>query len=291
MLPRSGMIHLFNWGEPMLHPKIDQIIQICGRYDLLAFISSNLIHLPQLEPLSLRLLTGVGVSLSGFSDDTYGRIHGKHIKTVLNNINRLYLMAISAKCNWRPHVIWHRYRFNASEMHDAKTYFQNHNMGFNPTIANFGSIDLTMEYLYGENLTTAERERIEQDLYTDYMRDIQQLHKDSNYRCPQWSYLSIDEEANLLLCCGWSNNVSRSVFGSVLEMNAERMQSLKESSPLCTACIQRGIAKFGHSTVKDRLLDDYLANEEDFSAVFTSASDRNMKRDRSMLREKSDLLN
>lgn len=292
MLPRSGMIHLFNWGEPMLHPKIDQIIQTCGRYGLFAFISSNLIYLPTLETLSLRLLTGVGVSLSGFTDDSYGRIHGKRIKTVLDNINRLYLMAVSAKCRWRPHVIWHRYRFNEPEMHDARTYCQNHNMGFNPTIANLGSIDLTLEYYYGEKLNASERQRIEQDLYTDYMRDIQQLHQDSKkYRCPQWSYLSIDEEANLLLCCGWSNNVSQSVFGSVLEMDAENMQSLKESSPLCTACIQRGIAKFGHSTVKDRFLDDYLANEKEFSAVLRSGSDGSLKKDRSMLREKSYLPN
>ncbi len=291
MLPRSRMIHLFNWGEPMLHPEIDEIIQTCGKHGLFAFISSNLIHLPKLEPLSLRLLTGVGLSLSGFTDDSYGRIHGKRIKTVLDNIHRLYMMAVGAKCQWRPHVIWHRYRFNESEMHDAKTYFQNRNIDFHPTIASLGSIDLAMEYFYGETLEISEKQRIEQDLFTDYMHVLLQLLQDSNYRCPQWSCLSIDEEANLLLCCGWSNKVKPSVFGSVLEMDAEKVQFLKENSALCTECIQSGIAQFGHRNVKDRFLDAYLADEKGFLSALPSANDRSKMSDACALRKKPHLPN
>jgi pyruvate-formate lyase-activating enzyme len=272
MLPQSGMIHLFNWGEPMLHPNIDQIIETCGKYGLFAFISSNLIRLPKLAPLSLRLLTGVGVSLSGFSDATYGRIHGKRIKTVVDNIHRLYLMAVGANCQWRPHVIWHRYRFNESEMPAAKTYFQNRNIEFNPTIACLNGIDLALNYYFDDKLNPAEKQRIEQDLYTDYMRDMHRLLQGGQYRCPQWSYLSMDEDANLLLCCGWSNNVRASVLGSVLEMDAQQIHSLKENSSLCTTCIQRGIAQFGHSSAKDRYLDAYLMNKWSLSSVQASRS-------------------
>lgn len=277
LLPRSRMIHLFNWGEPMLHPKIDRIIQICGRYGLLAFISSNLIYLPKLEPLSLRLLTGVGVSLSGFTEHSYGRIHGKSLKSVLDNINRLYLMAISSNCQWRPHVIWHRYRFNESEMSTAKSYFHNRNIEFNPTIACLNGIDLAMDYYYNGKLDAAERQKIEQDLFTDYMREMHQLLQDDNYRCPQWSYLSIDEDANLLLCCGWSNNVRHSVLGPIFEMNAERVQSLKAKSPLCSMCLQKGIAQFGHRTQKDHLLDEYLKNGERFPSFISSGRVENNK--------------
>jgi pyruvate-formate lyase-activating enzyme len=279
MLPQSGMIHLFNWGEPMLNPNIDQIIQSCGKYGLFAFISSNLIYLPKLDPISLRLLTGVGVSLSGFSDETYGRIHGKRIKKVVDNIHRLYLMAVSANCQWRPHVIWHRYRFNESEMPAAKTYFQNRNIDFNPTIACLNGIDLALNYYFDDKLNPSEKQRIEQDLYTDYMRGMHRLLQGGKYRCPQWSYLSMDEDANLLLCCGWSNKVRAPVFGSVLEMDAEQIQSLKESSPLCTTCIQRGIAQFGHSSAKDRCLDDYLRNKKSISSALASRGCRREKRD------------
>jgi hypothetical protein len=273
MLPQSGMVHLFNWGEPMLHPRIDEIIQTCGKYGLFAFISSNLIYLPKLQSSSLRLLTGVGVSLSGFTDDSYGRIHGKRIQPILNNINRLYVMAVGANCLWRPHVIWHRYRFNEPEMSAARTYFQNRNIGFNPSIACLNGIDLAMDYYFGERLGVEERMRIEQDLFTDYMRDMHQRLKGSNYQCPQWSYLNIDEEGNLLLCCGWSNSVKHSVFGPVLEMKADQIRSLKTDSPLCEKCIQRGIAQFGHSAIKDRLLDDYLLHGKGVSSILPQGND------------------
>lgn len=88
MLPKSGMIHLFNWGEPMLHPHINEIIKICGKYGLGAFISSNLIHLQELEEESLHLLAGIGISLSGFSEASYSRIHGKKLDTVLRKRGR-----------------------------------------------------------------------------------------------------------------------------------------------------------------------------------------------------------
>lgn len=267
MLPSSGIIHLFNWGEPLLHPQINRIIQTCGKYGLFAFISSNLIYLPKLEPDSLRLLTGVGVSLSGFSDNSYGRIHGKNLRAVLDNIDRLYLMAIDAKCRWRPHVLWHRYRFNESEMSTAERFFRNRNIGFQPSIACLNGIDLAMDFYFDKRMDRSERKKIEADLFTEYMREIHHRLRDGKYLCPQWSYLNIDEDANLLLCCGWSTSVRQSVLGSFLEMNEKQIRNLKTTASLCSKCIERGVAQFGHSDLKDRLLDEYLSKGESFESA------------------------
>ena len=267
MLPKSGMIHLFNWGEPMLHPQINDIIKTCGKYGLLAFISSNLIHLPKLQARALRLLTGIGVSLSGFTDDSYRRIHGKKLKTVLENINKLYLMAVKADCRWRPHVIWHRYPFNEREMSVAKKYFWNRGMEFLPSLACLSGIDLTIDYFFDDNMKKAERKKIEQDLYVDYIRYILALSKTDNYECPQWSYLTIDENARLQLCCGWSNTVKQSDLGLLFDFSTKDIKALKRNSPLCSKCISLGIAKFGNSVLKDRLLDVYLSNPEKNTAA------------------------
>ena len=67
LLPISGCIHIFNWGEPTIHPKINEIIGTVGKYGLRAFISSNLIYLPKFNRKSLSILNGIEISLSGFS--------------------------------------------------------------------------------------------------------------------------------------------------------------------------------------------------------------------------------
>lgn len=258
MLPTSRLVSLYNWGEPMLHPQINEIIKTCGKYGLRASISSNLIHLKTLEKRSLHLINSVGVSLSGFSEDSYGRIHGKSFKAVLDNINRLYLMAVMAGSRWRPHIQWHRYRFNEKEMPQAKTYFNNRGMGFCPGVACLNGTDLAMDYFFDNNMSGEDRAKIEEDLFADYLEHVLTLCKSSEYECPQFSYLSIDENANLLLCCGWSNKVKQSVLGPLFDIPVDEIATIKRENELCTKCIQTGIAKFGHTDLRNQLLDDYL---------------------------------
>jgi hypothetical protein len=261
------MIHLFNWGEPMLHPHLNDIIKICGKYGLLAFISSNMTRLQPLDNISLNLLTGVGVSLSGFSDSSYGRIHGKSLRGVLENINKLYLTAVKANCRWRPHILWHRYKFNENEMPVARDYFQNRGIEFHPDVASLNGIDLMMDYLFDNHLQLAEREKIEKDLFVDYLKEILHLSKTRRYSCPQWSYLSIDENVDVLLCCGWSNKVKQSVLGPLFDIPANEIKSMKRNSPLCKKCIQSGIAKFGHNNSRNRLFDEYLSKGKHTSTI------------------------
>ena len=254
LLPKSGCISLFNWGEPFLHPELNEILRIVGKYGLHAYISSNLIYLPELTRESLSVLKGLTISLSGLSQASYGYIYGKQLTTVLRNIDGLQQMLTDAGCEWKPTVNWHRYRFNEIELETAKTYFCKRGVQFYPSVAHLNDIKRTEDYFFGNSLYTSEREKIKNDLFTEYLKQCYLKNSDINYHCPQWSNVVIDENANLLVCCGFSSEVKGVVLGSIFDYDSKNIESVKKSFPFCCKCLEHGFSKYAHKEGNFNLL-------------------------------------
>lgn len=231
----------------MLHPQINEILNRIWEYGLRAFISTNLIHLPELTKKSLSVLQGLTISLSGFTQESYGYIHGRRLTTVLQNIDRLRQMIYRSGCKLKPLINWHRYRFNESELDKAKVYFKQRGITVYPSVAYLNDIKRTQDYFFNHTLAESEKKTIEKDIFTNFLKKSYLDNRDIYYPCPELTWLNIDEHANLLLCCGWSNEVQGSVLGSIFDYDSENIESVKKSSPLCYKCLEQGIAKQLHN--------------------------------------------
>jgi len=68
-------IGLFSWAEPMLHPKLPDLVRIVQEAGISCFLSSNLKHTAECgcpygcNPFSFR------ISASGFTQEVYGHSH------------------------------------------------------------------------------------------------------------------------------------------------------------------------------------------------------------------------
>lgn len=247
LISKSGCITLSNWGEPMLHPEINEILNRIRKYGLRAFISTNLIYLPKLTKESLFVIKELKVSLSGFTQESYGYIHGKRLTSVLQNIDQLQHMIDRSGSKLKLHVHWHRYRFNENELNEAKAYFKQRGINFYASAAYLNDLKRTQDYFFNHTLPESERKTIEKDLFTEFLRKSYLDSRDIHYHCPEWKWLTLDENANLLLCCGWSNEVDGSVLGSLFDYDSENIELVKRSSPLCHKCLEQGIAKWVHN--------------------------------------------
>jgi pyruvate-formate lyase-activating enzyme len=69
-------INLYNWGDPLLHPALGRILDICEQNQYRAIVSTNL-SFPEarVQALTEHAVELLLVSVSGFSPDTYGRNH------------------------------------------------------------------------------------------------------------------------------------------------------------------------------------------------------------------------
>lgn len=236
-------IDLYNWGEPFLNPEINEVLQILKKKKLYANISSNFIVRPDIDKECLPVIRHLNFSLSGFSQDSYGRIHGASLNRVLNNFDNLYAQIRESSPKTSISISWHRYLFNEDEFWGAYRYFNRPGIQFGPRVAYLNDLLELMDFLRGK-LSEDRKKRAEKDIFLDHIRKGVEYckEKSKNYRCPAWDSLVIDETGQLLLCCGITTYDSDHVLGNILEMSAEQIWKSKITDPFCNECLSSGCA-------------------------------------------------
>lgn len=118
-------IDFFNWGEPLLNPQLEDMVQIAGSNRIGTCISSNL-SLPLPDERIKRLLTcgldEIMVSLDGVSQQTYSTYRrGGNYELVLGNMRRIIEMRNTLGLK-KPYVKWRFlvFKFNESEIEKAR---------------------------------------------------------------------------------------------------------------------------------------------------------------------------
>ena len=241
-------ICLYNWGEPFLNPEINDILQILKKKKLYGVISSNFIVRPDIDKECLPVISTLTFSLSGFSQDSYGRIHGASLDKVLNNFEDFYVKIRKYSLKTKIQIAWHRYLFNENEFWDAYRYFNRPGISFSPAIAYLNDLLEMIDFLEG-GLPEDRKKQAEKDLFLNHIRKDIAYHKkkSKSYRCPAWDFLVIDETGQLSLCCGVTRYDSEHVLGNILEMSAEEIWKSKFSNPLCNKCLSSGLARWAYN--------------------------------------------
>lgn len=244
----TSPISLYNWGEVFLNPKINDILRILKNKKLKANISSNFIVVPDIDKELLPVIDNVNFSLSGFSQDSYGRIHGASLNKVLNNFDNFYEYIHKFSPKTIISISWHRYLFNEKEFWDAYKYFNRPGIFIGPGIAYLADGVKMRDFLRGR-LSKDEIEKTEKDVFLDRINKsvIYHKRKSKNYYCPQWDNIVIDESGQLLSCCCYTRYDSDYVLGKIVNMSAEEIWSKKLSNPLCNDCISSGFARYVHN--------------------------------------------
>src|SRR5262245_27051581 len=124
-LPKLHTVRLFNWGEPLLHPQIDEMISIAARRGISVHAHSHF-SLKKDDAFFERLidagLHSIWVSIDGASEETYARYRvGGDFGLAFANLERL------AKAKRRlgsktPRIVWKFivHRHNAHEVEVAR---------------------------------------------------------------------------------------------------------------------------------------------------------------------------
>jgi len=244
----TSIINLINWGEPFVNIEINQILKSLEDKGLSAGLSSNFIVKPNIEKELLSAISGLTLSLSGFSQETYGKIHGAQLEKVLNNFEWLYERFRKYSPETKISVSWHRYLFNEHELWKAYKYFKRPGINFVPEIAYYDDAQEMINFLRGK-LSEDRMLQGRNDLFLNYLHKLIDRHRrqTKNYYCQQWDRIVIDERGQLLLCCGVTGYDSKHVLGKVLEMSAKDIWKGKSSDPFCKRCISTGFARFGNT--------------------------------------------
>jgi hypothetical protein len=230
-------IGLYNWTEPTLHSRLDDLIAIAMKHDIPCGISSNLNYDYDWAKLRRLKLWNFTITVSGFTQKTYAINHkGGRIEPVLANLIRIS----ETLSDWESYkdidVRYLVHRDNKHEVHLFKHFCDKLGLKFTPYHAYYMPIDRMFEGLEGVP---------EGFDYIEYSPQMvsEAIGDHRSQKCfMRDTQVTLDMDGMYSVCCVESPSSPR--LGSYLEDSYAAITKKRATSDLCAKCTQKGINIF-----------------------------------------------
>jgi hypothetical protein len=236
-----GMIGLYNWTEPLLHPDIASLVRVIKSAHLRCVLSSNLNVLREPDRLLAENPDVLRISLSGFTQDIYQRGHRKgNIDKVKENMSRLAQARDAVGSSTKIHVFYHKYVYNLHEQEKWRILLPL--SGLDSTAAYFTLVEKIIDVARG-NKTPEDIDVLDQ-LIHPIEQALAITSRTKKDKCNLIEdVLTLDVEGNVMLCCGSSMELKNQI-GNFLALPLEEIQRLRRSMSLCGPCLDLGIPDY-----------------------------------------------
>jgi glycosyltransferase involved in cell wall biosynthesis/2-polyprenyl-3-methyl-5-hydroxy-6-metoxy-1,4-benzoquinol methylase/GT2 family glycosyltransferase/organic radical activating enzyme len=243
--PRETIIRLENWGEPMLHPELSEILKILKKNDVNFAFSTNASKFVNLENDVLGNLQEIRFSVPGFSQSSYDRIHGFNLESILKNIEMFCKNIRKEGSGAKLVMAYHLYQFNIGEIDAAMKFCSLNGIEFSPYSAYLNDFNLAKAYL-NKSISTELLGRIGKDLFLHYVDELI-ARTPQDYQCPQFNILAIDEYCNVLTCCALPKDHPEYSLGNLFTLSSGDIRKGKVSQKVCIECVKLGISSWVHN--------------------------------------------
>ena len=243
------IIELYNWGEPLLHPEVDDFVRIAKAKGFIVWLSSNLNNADNLEKAIKEEPDLFCVSVSGFNQDNYKITHaGGNIELVKENMKKLREYKNKYNSKTTVLVAFHIYKHNVEDMKKMYKFSKSLKFIFLPYLAsaNVGITQL-LAHLYkavplvndiNEYLLIQPRSILEH---------MQTRRHRTNYCRLRNKNTAINSDGTLDICCGTKRELlSDKPF---LELPLKEIEHLKFKHPLCKTCLANGLPDFSNYNI------------------------------------------
>ncbi|MDX8378169.1 MAG: radical SAM protein [Mariprofundales bacterium] len=246
MIGKDTCINLYNWGEPLIHPRFNEIVNVLLERNLFFGLSTNASHLVKLNNNAMKKLMRLEISMPGFSQSSYDKIHGFQFHTILSNIDKIIHHFRQSGYIGQPNLVYHIYQFNINEIKQAVQFAKSRKFLFLPYAAYLNDYEVARSYL-NKTMHKDVLQKVSRELLMYYVDDhIMQMPNE--YSCPQFDYLSIDEKCNILTCCVLPKTHKDYSLGNLFDVNINRLNNMKRSQEVCKTCIESGLSYWAHNT-------------------------------------------
>ena len=236
-LAPNGVLALYLWGEPFIHPKLNELCQIINNYPFPYSFSTNASKVPKIDKTFVKNLDHIIFSMPGFSQNAYDREHGFKFDKIKQNVETI-VKECRAHGYRKDFIIgYHVYQFNLEELPQCEEWANKLNISFRPGYAiinNWWHVNGWID----NTLKPDVLKKISEDLFCF---DIEKKIKD--YYCPQYNLLAVDELGNVLNCCQVPKE--KAFFrGNLLTDNYQDILSARIKNDVCKKCTESGLAYY-----------------------------------------------
>ena len=207
--------------------------------------STNGSILPDFRRLNYNAIGGIIISIPGFSQASYDKVHGFKFMDIIENIIQ-YAKHFRHIHNKSILINYHVYQFNIHELDAAKQFAEKLGVRLCPSYAFFNNSKLGINYLKNR-LNEKDLYDASRQLLLHYVDELLLSHP-KEYKCPQLSYLTLDEFGSVLLCCAMARTQQNYSIGSVFDLTLEQIGKLRKEHNACTPCMESGFAYWVHNS-------------------------------------------
>ena len=247
--PNVSLITLYNWGEPLLHPRLPDLIQILKDHQIFCSLSTNFNIERSLKDIVRAKPDMLKISLSGYYQHVYELAHAKgNINLVKSNLYRLKYFIDRYYPDLIVEVIYHKYKHNIGQDYvKMRQLCEELNFFFASCYAFLSPAEKIIDYVEGR---FSEEDKKIADLLLVKIEDALGVAKsDSSNSCPLLEkQIVINWDGSVSLCCASFDPNKRVVKKDFLKASIPEIQEAKLRNTLCDKCIKYGINRYYFET-------------------------------------------
>ena len=240
-IPLLGSVQLYTWGEPLLNPKLPEIVAMTRDAKVVSAISSNLNCSKNLEQVVAARPDWFKVSCSGW-EESYELTHtGGRWDVFLPNLRRLAELRDSLYPEMQITVNYHLYKHNIGEDYRRmEALCKDLSLIFRPSPAYLYPADVVMEFVDGKEISEAARRTIPL-LMMSLDEGIAKARERASLPCPEERCFPINWDCSVRSCGVFFRPF---IADNFLETPIKEIIERKRTSQLCIECKKRGIHQF-----------------------------------------------
>lgn len=234
--------HIYCLGEPCLHPNLNEILKLTDKYNIRTTISTNASIVPTLDNDGLKCVDRILISMPGFSQESYDKIHGFNFEKIISNILQFKEMTDEMVGYGRIpfDMSYHMYQFNGHEINKAYEFCRRHDMRFSPNYAVLIDKNKCLSYV-NNTMDYGELKDISKELFLGVL-DHQIEIAPRDYCDFQENFLSINVDGDVRICSSFKLDYEKNILcGNILNDDIDKIIKMKYSHPRCEICIKAGL--------------------------------------------------
>lgn len=240
-LHRDVVINLYAIGEPFLNRDLPEMFSYLNSKSLKYAISTNA-SIPMLfdkKTEILKNLTNLIISIPGFSQESYDRVHAFRFEKIKQNIVKM--INNYRKCGFKgdARLVYHVYQFNLDEIYKAKTFAEENQLDFYPYYAILYEYRHVRDYLT-DTLSYKLLKKASQELFLGKMEKTISA-RPPGYVCDFYNMLLIDKDTDLKTCCQIRKGDPGYSYGNIFDLSAKEIIARRTAQPICKECWAKGM--------------------------------------------------
>ena len=254
--PSVSHLSLYSWGEPLLHPYLDDIINYVHQKNVAVALSSNLsINFDKrLERIIKSKPDYLKIPLSGFYPEAYNNTHqGGDIRLVKSNLYLLKYLLDKYKVNTLVDINYHMYKDNSGRNLTKIEELANE-LGFivSKTYALVMPLERVISHQNGK--PDFQTQTLETNLLVTIEEGIEASSKIKlpPNTCPfRENQININADLSVPICCTVWQRDENVVADNFLESSVTKINSQKKKASICSKCMELRLPEYNMGFNKD----------------------------------------